>query len=103
MSHVTEIVLFRLVEGTDEAQFLQAAQATFDLLHGYPGYIQRELSVSEDGLWTDVVLWTDMDSALTAADKIMSDAVGQAFAQLIDPSTMQMHHVQPRITMTETA
>jgi hypothetical protein len=98
MQSVVEIVLFRLKAGSDSTAFLQAAQATFDLLASYEGYIDRELSVSDDGLWVDVVHWVDMTTALRAADQMMTHAVGQAFGEFIDPDTMAMHHVQPRLS-----
>lgn len=97
MPSVVEIVLFRLKPGSDTAAFLHAAQATFDLLASYEGYMDRELSVSDDGLWTDVVHWADMVTALRAADQIMTHAVGQAFGAFIDPDTITMHHVQPQL------
>ncbi len=99
MNHVLEVVLFRLVEGTDEAAFLKDAQATFDLLASYDGYLDRELSVNDDGLWVDVVTWADIDTALSATEKIMDSPVGQAFGAHIDPGSIQMQHVHPRITM----
>lgn len=98
MQKVVEIVLFRLKAGSEVSEFLKAAQATFDLLAGYKGYIDRELSVSEDGLWIDAVHWVDMPSALAAADQIMTSPIGQAFGAFIDPDTMSMNHVQPRLS-----
>jgi hypothetical protein len=98
MQSVVEIVLFRLKAGSDTTAFLKAAQATFQLIASYEGYIDRELSVSDDGLWVDVVHWADMATALRAADQLMTHAIGQAFGEYIDPDTMAMHHVQPRLS-----
>jgi hypothetical protein len=98
MQSVVEVVVFRLKVGSDTAEFLQAAQATFDLLPSYEGYIDRELTVSDDGLWIDIVHWADMATALRAADQLMTHAVGQAFGEFIDPDTIAMHHVQPRLS-----
>lgn len=98
MSHVTEVVVFRLQDGVDEADFLKSAQATFDLLQSYDGYINRELSVSDDGVWVDVVTWADKATALQAAEAIMSDPIGQAFGGKIALESAQMHHVHPRIS-----
>jgi len=97
MNHVTEVVLFRLADGVSEADFLPRAQATFELLADYDGYIDRELSVSEDGLWVDVVTWQDMATALHAAEQIMSSEIGQAFGACIDPNSIQMQHVTPKL------
>jgi hypothetical protein len=97
MSHVVEIVVFRLKPDSDTAAFLNAAQATFDLLADYDGYKHRELSVSEEGWWTDVVHWATMETALSAADQLMTSPVGQAFGDFIDPATISMYHVHPKL------
>jgi hypothetical protein len=92
MNHVTELVLFRLKDDVNEAEFLQDAQATFDLLKSYEGYIHRELSVTEDGLWLDVVTWKDMQSAMTASEDFMTNPVGKKFEVHIHPESVQMNH-----------
>ena len=98
MNHVKEVVLFRLNTDADEAAFLKDAQATFDLLAGYDGYIERELTVTEDGLWIDIVTWESMETAHTAAENIMKSAIGQAFGNHIDFESTQMNHSRPRLT-----
>jgi hypothetical protein len=100
---IKEVVFFRLQPNTNEEDFLKDAQATFDLLESYDGYINRELSLDEAGNWIDIVTWRDMDTALQAAEAIMSDPIGQAFGAHIDPDSIQMHHVTPRIQQTTTA
>jgi hypothetical protein len=97
MSHVTEVVLFRLNEGVQESEFLADAQATFDLIKNYDGYIHRELSVTEDGLWTDIVTWRDMQTAMTAANQLMNDPIGQKFGAHIDMATLQMNHTHLKL------
>ena len=97
MNHVKEIVLFRLKDSVDEADFLQAAQTTFDLLADYDGYVDRELTVSDDGLWIDVVTWSNLETAMSAAEQIMQDKVGQRFGSFIDPDSIQMNHTHPRL------
>ncbi len=98
MSHVKEVVVFRLKKDTDEAVFLKDAEATFDLLQSYDGYIDRELGVSEDGTWIDMVTWADLQAALRAAENLIKNPIGLAFAAHIDPDTTQMVHTHPRIT-----
>lgn len=97
MDHVVEVVLFRLNDGVDEQAFLDAAQKTFDLLKGYDGYLNRTLTMNEDGLWIDIVNWRDISTAMNAAENIMSSKSGQAFGALIDPNSIQMYHVEPKI------
>lgn len=98
MTPALEIVLFRLKSGSDPEAFLKAAQATFDLLPSFDGYLDRELSVTEDGLWTDVVHWTNMQAALSAAESFMAHPVAQDFGDFIDPDTISMHHARPRLS-----
>lgn len=101
-TNVVEVVLFRLNEGADVEAFLRAAQATFDLLASQKGYLSRELSVADDGLWTDIVHWADLETALSAANSIMTDPLGQAFGAYIAAETIVMTHVHPRISTVST-
>jgi len=101
MSHVLEVVVFKLNEGADEANFLEDAQATFDLLEGYDGFISRELTKTEDGTWIDVVTWANMDVAMQAAEAIMGEAVGQKFGSHINFESTQMMHTEPKISLTK--
>ena len=63
MSHVIETVIFKLNPNVTEAEFLAAAQPTFDYLKTVNGYLKRELCATGDGQWIDIVHWRDMDSA----------------------------------------
>ena len=101
MSQVKEVVVFRLKKDTNEADFLTDAQQTFELLQSYDGYIERELGVSEDGTWIDIVTWADLPTALQAAENIMKSPIGQAFGHHIEPDSIQMNHVHPRISTSE--
>jgi hypothetical protein len=98
MSVSVEIVLFRLNAGVTVEQFLAAAKPTFDMLPTFDGYIDRELSVTEEGWWVDVVHWRDMESALAASEQFMANPVAQAFGSLIDVNTMVMHHAAPQLS-----
>jgi len=95
---IREVVVFKLIDGTDRAAFLADAQATFDLLKTYPGYVDRSLGVSADGQWIDVVTWADLDAARSATEQVMTTEIGQAFGAHIDLTTMQMHHVHTELS-----
>jgi len=69
---VAEIVTFKLVDGVSDAEFVEISKASEDFVSAAPGFISRQLSKGDDGVWTDYVLWQDMDSAL---------AVGKAFPE----------------------
>lgn len=103
MSHVTEIVLFRLNEGVQEADFLRDAQATFELLKNYDGYIHRELSATEDGMWVDIVIWKDMQMALSVADQIMQNPIFQQFGAHIKEDSVQMNHAWLKLATPQPA
>jgi antibiotic biosynthesis monooxygenase (ABM) superfamily enzyme len=98
MSSVTEVVVFRLKSETDMKSFQSAAAEISTLLQSYPGYLNRELGVTEDGTWIDIVHWTTLNHALTASDQIMADPKAQAFMTYIDEQSVTMHHTTPKVT-----
>ena len=92
VGQVAEIVTFRLADGTGEAAFLEAARATGPLLAASPGFVLRHLSRSEDGLWTDHILWASLADAQAAAQAVMADPRALPFLQAIDDASMSMRH-----------
>jgi hypothetical protein len=89
---VAEIVTFRLLPGTDETAFLEAARATGPAVAAQPGFLRRSLSRDETGLWTDHVEWADLPSALAAAEAVITMPDFAPFAALIDPEGLTMRH-----------
>lgn len=89
---VAEIVTFRLLPGSDEAQFLTNARATDRPVAAQPGFLRRSLSRDDAGLWTDYVEWVDLASAQAAAEVVMTLPEFAAFAAAIDPQGMVMRH-----------
>jgi len=89
---VLEVAEFRLVPGTSEADFLLAAQATMPPLRDHPGFLSRRITRSETGVWSDLVLWTDLTSAKAAAAAMMADPAFAAFVARIDMATLTMRH-----------
>jgi hypothetical protein len=64
---VIEWAPFRLRDGATEAQLLAAAEAIqHDFLGARPGFLGRELARGADGLWADVVHWSDAAAAEAA-------------------------------------
>ncbi|MDJ0755746.1 MAG: hypothetical protein QNJ45_19625 [Ardenticatenaceae bacterium] len=96
MSNTIEIVLFELVDGVAEDDFLAAVDAMQDDLNQMSGYIDRELSRDKNGRWVDVLHWASLDEAMAAAEALMSWPSGQKFGSMIDPESIQMLHTQPR-------
>jgi hypothetical protein len=89
---VAEIVTFRLFAGTTPDAFRALAQATGPAVARQPGFLRRTLSADPDGLWTDHVEWTDMESAMAAATAVMADPAFAPFAAAIDMQTLTMRH-----------
>ena len=96
---VLEIVTFRLIEGTDEIAFLDAAQRTEAMLRARGSLKRRYLVKNDNGLWTDVIEWTSMEDALAAAEAVMSSPDFAPFGAMIDGETVEMRHATIRWRM----
>lgn len=96
---VAEIVTFRLVANTDPAAFIQAASDMSPFLKNTGAAVSRTLSQDKDGLWTDHIVWTSLQAAQTASDKIMHDAGAMPFMHMIDPETVTMRHAHIRFSI----
>ena len=68
---VMEIVSFRLNAGVETQEFRQAASAIDSLLRARGSASDRRLVVDDDGLWTDIIEWTSMAEAKTAAEELV--------------------------------
>ncbi len=87
-----EIVTFRLQSGTDEVDFLRAAQATEAPLAAQPGFLRRSLCRDDTGQWTDYVEWRDLASARAAAELMIALPEFGTFVAAMDPDTLSMRH-----------
>ena len=90
--HVAEIVRFKLVDGVSDAAFLDATAAMQPAVAAAPGFLSRRLSKGEGDVWTDYVVWTDLDHALAAASEVFKDPAAQAFGAAIDGESIDMRH-----------
>jgi hypothetical protein len=90
---VIELVTFSLVAGTDATAFSTAAGRTMSFLRRQPGFLRRELSVSATGEWADIVVWSDLNAALQAAERFRTADETQDFKRMIDPATARMRHL----------
>lgn len=89
---VLEMVSFRLMPGVTEPAFLAAAGATAAPLRDQPGFLGRRLTRSDDGVWSDLVLWSSLPEALAAAEVMMAEPTFGPFMAAIDMSTISMRH-----------
>lgn len=89
---VMEVVTFRLAPGVTLDAFLAAAQATEAPLRRQPGFLSRRLTLSDEAVWSDHVLWTSLPAAMTAAKTVMADPAFAPFLAAIDGATVTMRH-----------
>lgn len=92
MSTAIEIVIFKPVAGTTQAQLTEAALAITPAIEQLPGYVSREFGASGDGQYVDIVHWRDMAAAQAAAEQVMEIPQCMAFFRLIDEDSVQMLH-----------
>lgn len=97
---VAEIVTFRLKGGVADDAFAAAAADTQTLLSQAPGFQRRFLSRGDDGRWSDVVLWDNMETALSAADNVVKHPDFQLFGNMIDGPSVEMRHEHVAVEMT---
>ena len=96
---VAEIVSFRLKNGTDRATFLTDARATAPLLQRTDGFIRRALSEGDDGTWTDIVYWSSMEAAKSAAEHVVRHPDFAPFGAAIDGPSVAMRHERVAVNM----
>jgi len=89
---VLEIAEFRTSVETKD--FVSAAEAVTPWLAAQPGFRARRLAEIEEGAWIDCVEWDDMESAKSAADRIMESEAASAFLAGIDFSSLTMRHAR---------
>lgn len=90
-----EIAQFKLVPGTEDAGFLKAADVVQkNFLRKQKGFVDRELSKSDDGQWVDILHWKTMQDALKASEEMLKNPSCLDFIQKIDPTSVTMTHVR---------
>lgn len=89
---VVEMVSFSLSDGTPE-QFVAASGEISDWVKQQKGFLKRQLGVADDGLWTDVIFWADMDCARAAGKRIMSEIGDCEAMRMIDLASIDMRHM----------
>ncbi|WP_120635615.1 hypothetical protein [Ruegeria sp. EL01] len=100
MTHVAEIVTFKLANGTTSEEFVKLSQASEDFVRAAPGFAHRQLSKGEDGQWTDYVIWQDMQSAKDAAAQFPEQDFAPALMATIQPDSVQIRHEHVLWNMT---
>jgi hypothetical protein len=92
---IVEVATFKLAAGTDEAAFLTADKAVQEeLVPRRPGFVRRTTARGADGAWLVVALWRTMADAKATEEIAHSHPAGQAFAALLDQSTVDIRRYE---------
>ncbi|WP_394246077.1 antibiotic biosynthesis monooxygenase family protein [Vibrio profundi] len=95
MEQVIELVSFKLVHGTTQKDFIEAAEKSQKFVSTLPGFLYRSLSHNEEqDSWTDTVYWRSMEDAKSAGEQFMSCADCQPLMAMITPDSVNMQHQQ---------
>jgi len=87
-----EIVKFKLKSGITPEEGKEKLLLLNQCVKEFDGFIERKLTVNEEGEWLDIVYWTSKDAALKAAEQVTKNPKAlEAFA-VIDESSMMMGH-----------
>ncbi len=89
---IAEVVTFRLNDGVSDADYLALNEASKDHISALPGFVSRQLSKSDDGVWTDYTLWASAEAAQAHMESFMSQDFAPALVGAINAETMRMRH-----------
>jgi hypothetical protein len=93
MQHdVIEQVSFRARNAQAEARMAEAAWAAQPAIERLPGFVSRQFGRSADGGWIDLVRWTSLEAAKSAADEAGRDPAIAAFFGQIDMQSVTLTH-----------
>ena len=91
---IAEIVSFKLSHGTDAGDFVKLIESTGKFTEAAPGFVSRQLSCGDDGVWTDLVIWSSMDHAKAAQEEFPKQDFAPAVMAAIDNESFEMKHQQ---------
>ena len=87
-----ELSTYRAADGVTEDEMREVSASLTPLLEGLPGFVSRQVSIAEDGTWTDAVVWTSLDAALPAAEAFAAFPEGATFFEMVDPDAVTLQH-----------
>ncbi len=89
---VVELVLFRAKAGVRQETLIEGTQSIQMWLAQQPGYIRRELLMTNEGQWADLVYWNSYEEAMVAGEKFMALPEAASLESVMDETTIQMFH-----------
>lgn len=92
---VYELAIARLKEGVAGDTYLAASEAIQPDLRAMPGFIDRRLLKSDDGLWVELLTWASLADAQRAAEVFPTLPCFQPIMAMLDDTTIAIHHLHP--------
>lgn len=96
---VIETVIFRLLDGLSQEQFLEAALQATAFMTERPGFLRRRLSCEQNGTWIEHVEWASMEDAKAAAAEISKDEHARAFVRAIDGPSVKITYSDLKVSV----
>ncbi|MCP4139798.1 MAG: hypothetical protein GY755_05825 [Chloroflexi bacterium] len=93
-TEVIEVVLFKPKAEVSPDTLKKAALPVNQFLSKQLGYKGRDLAVSENSQWVDIVRWESLENAHTAQEAAMKSTACLPYFSMIDEATMQMYHFE---------
>jgi hypothetical protein len=94
-SRIIELAIFKTKEGVAHNDALNALLALNSILNNFEGFIDRQLSKNEEGVWFDIVNWESMDLAKKASEEIMKHEKALDVFAIMNQESLQFHHLTP--------
>jgi len=92
---VIELASGKLASGTNEAEFIKAAEAVQEsFLSKQPGYISRDFFKGEDGVWGDMVHWDSLAEAEQASKAAMESSVCGSYFSMFNQESISMQYME---------
>ncbi|MGM0877514.1 MAG: antibiotic biosynthesis monooxygenase family protein [Bacillota bacterium] len=94
-----ELVRFQLKDGINPELLIKAVRETNPVIQEHFSSFEARMllkDVSEPG-WIDLVYWSDMKSALQAAEQFPTLEAFQPFIAMLKPEGITMLHLEPKI------
>jgi hypothetical protein len=92
---ILELVSFRLRAGVSGEQFNEAVRSVDTFLAERQGFLSRQvLTADSDGSWVDLVWWSGLEAAQSAAEAIRNDPRAAPFMACLDPASVSLSHAR---------
>ncbi len=89
-----QTMTFRLVDGADEAAFVEAdKRVQTEFAYQQPGLVRRTTAMGEGdrrGEWVTIGLWRSADDVDAAGDRWGDDPSAQALMAFVDPGSVDV-------------